>query len=215
MTRMTTLQKTHLNNAMRANKDVLLGTRIDALEYGAVAAPAVGTLTNAPILKYSIAPANADTDYVHAAILLVETVTQTITTGITNPDVPRIVSVTGVTNVTGNVVVHGTDMDGTVISDTIATNGAATVLGAKAFKTVTSIVVPPYAVAGTENVIIGIGNKFGMPKALTNTGMLLVKNFDNSADTGTLTASSTLASCFFAINGTPNSAKLLDLWFIA
>ena len=214
MARLTTLQQTHLNRASRANQDAVLGTRIDNIEYGGVASPAVGTVTNSPVVQYAIAPANASNTAVHANITLIQTVTQDISTNITNPDVPRVLSITGVTNVTGNVVITGTDMSGATITDTIASNGTATVVGAKAFKTVTNINVPPYAVAGTETISIGIANKFGMPVALSNTGFLLVKNFNNAADSGTLTASATLSSCFFSINGTPDGAKILDLYFI-
>lgn len=215
MARMTTLQKNQLTGSSRANKNVGLGARIDAIEYGAVVAPATGTLVNAPVLKYSLAPAATSNTAVHAAVLLAQTVTTTVTTGFTAPDYPRNIIVKGVTNVTGDVVINGTDYNNAVITETIASNGASAVAGALAFKTVTSAVLPPYAVAGTENISIGYGVKFGMPKALPNAGLLLVKSFNaGAADTGTLTASATLSACVFAINGTPDGTKVLDLYFI-
>jgi hypothetical protein len=212
---MTATQIDRVNNTREIFRVVGLGTRLDAMEYGTIATPAVGTLVNAPIVKYSIAPANTSNTAVHAAVLLAQTVTTTVTTGFTNPDFPRNILIKGVTNVTGDVVINGTDFNGTIITETIASNGASVVVGALAFKTVTSVVLPPYAVAGTENISIGYGVKFGMPKALPNAGLLLVKSFSaGAADTGTLTASATLSACVFAINGTPDGTKVLDLYFI-
>lgn len=68
---------------------------------------------------------------------------QTITTGITNPDYPRVLAVDGnVAGIAGNVVIAGTNYADEAITETIALNGTTTVPGTKAFKTVTSITVP-------------------------------------------------------------------------
>ena len=68
---------------------------------------------------------------------------QAKTTGITNPAVPRALSIVGnVSGITGNVVVAGKNYAGETITETLALNGATTVQGAKAFKTVTSIALP-------------------------------------------------------------------------
>jgi hypothetical protein len=66
-----------------------------------------------------------------------------ITTGITNPAVPRGLSIVGnVAGVAGNVVITGTNYAGEEIEETLALNGVTTVNGAKAFKTVTNISAP-------------------------------------------------------------------------
>jgi hypothetical protein len=67
----------------------------------------------------------------------------TVTTGITNPAVPRGLSIVGnVAGITGNVVITGTNYGGEAISETLALNGTTTVPGAKAFKTITNIAAP-------------------------------------------------------------------------
>ena len=97
------------------------------------------------------------------AATLLTTAVQSVTTSITNPDFPRLLSVTGGDgNVTGNVVIVGTDIRGNAITDTIALNGASTVDGVSAFKTVTSISLPVYASADTETVSVGISDKLGL-----------------------------------------------------
>lgn len=68
---------------------------------------------------------------------------QTITTGLTDPAVPRGLSVVGnVSGVAGNVVITGTNYKGEVITETLALNAATPRLGAKAFRSVTSVVLP-------------------------------------------------------------------------
>src|SRR5258708_6369026 len=63
---------------------------------------------------------------------------QTITAGITNPDVPRVLAITiggNVSNVTaGNVVISGWNVEGKPITDTIAYTTTAQVLGKLVFK---------------------------------------------------------------------------------
>jgi hypothetical protein len=68
---------------------------------------------------------------------------QTIITGITDPAVPRALSVVGnVSGITGNVLIIGKNYNDEVITETIALNAATPVFGAKAFKNVTSIALP-------------------------------------------------------------------------
>ena len=115
-----------------------------------------------PVVQKWTAPDAPAAANVLAATLLTAAV-QTISTGITNPDFPRILSIVGNDgNVTGNVVITGTNIRGEAITDTIAANGTNTVAGVKAFKTVTSIQLPVYAVAGTETISVGITDKLGL-----------------------------------------------------
>jgi len=200
-----------LNNMNAAAQRAQLGTLLS----GGAGIPESGSLSVVSTLKYSLAPALASITAVHAAILLVQTVTQTITTGITNPDFPRTITVDGNdANVTGNVVIAGTNILDEAITETIALSGTATVAGVKAFKTVTSIVVPAYAVAGTETVSIGTGAKVGFPVIIDNTANVLSKDFDGSVDAGTTTASTTVEGSIYASAGTFDGAKILELTFI-
>jgi hypothetical protein len=68
---------------------------------------------------------------------------QQIITGLSNPAVPRNLIIKGsAAGTTGNVVAHGTNFDGKVITETIALNGVTAVEGNKAFKTVSQIDLP-------------------------------------------------------------------------
>lgn len=215
MARLTTLQKTQLDNMNAAAQRGALGTRIDALEYGTATVPSAGTLTSLSAMEYATTPAIGTATYVHAAIALTAS-TQTITTSITNPDFPRIVTIKGnASGITGNVVITGTNYVGAAISDTIALNGATEVLGVKAFKTVTSIALPVEVHAGTDTVSIGVGNKIGFPIAIPNASVVIAKTFDGSADSSTITAAATVEGSLAAVAGTFNGTKIYKLVFLA
>lgn len=216
MARITTVQKNKLDKSNRASQDILLGTRLDTIEYGTMtASPSAGTVTPCTIIKYVTTPAVGTATYVHAAIALTDA-TQTVTTGITNPDFPRIVTVKGnASGITGNVVITGTDINGGAVTDTIALSGASEVLGTKAFKTVTSIALPVEVHAGTDTVSVGVGNKIGFPSAIPNTSLVLAKSFDGSVDSSTITAGATAQASLAAVAGTFNGTKEYALWFIA
>jgi len=166
-------------------------------------------------VHYQIAPDAISATAVHAAIALTAEA-QEITANITNPDVPRTVTVKGnASGIAGDVVVHGTDIEGGVISDTIALNGATEVEGTKAFATVTKFDLPAETHAGTDTVSVGIAKKFGMPHIVDNAALLLVKLFDGSTDSGTLAVDADeVEKNLFALNGTPNGTKLLDLYYL-
>lgn len=210
MKNLTALQITQLNNMNVASQRA--GGLGDLL-YGQLNLPDVGTLSVVSPMRYRTQPVIGTATYVHAAIALTDA-TQTVTTAITNPDVPRIVTVKG--NASGNagdVVITGTNINDEAITDTIALNGASEVLGVKAFKTVTSIALPVEVHAGTDTVSVGIGNKIGFPAAITNTALCFAKNFDGSVDAGTTTAAATVEGSIYALAGTLNGAKYLDLFF--
>lgn len=84
------------------------------------------------------------------------------------PDHPRNLTVTGNdANVSGDVIIEGINAVGAPITETIALNGTATVVGNKAFASVTLITLPPYDTADTERVRVGVGSKLGFPVALS------------------------------------------------
>ena len=97
------------------------------------------------LAHYHIAAADApegSSDGVHAAMNLGAAV-QAITTGITNPAVPRNIRIDGnVSGIDGKVKITGTNFAGAVISEEIQANGTTAVDGALAFKTVTKIELP-------------------------------------------------------------------------
>ncbi len=217
MARMTSKMISDLNRMNEASRRAGgLGARLDALEFGSVVTPAAGTITSGAIVKYAVAPVVGDNIRTLAATLLVQTVTKTVTTGITNPDFPRnLVVKGGDANVTGNVVINGTDILDAVLTETIALSGSSAVVGTKAFKTITSIVLPPYAVAGTETVSVGVGVKLGFPVRLYNINQKIYSNFDGSIDAGTVTVGAGVALSLYAVAGTMNGTKIVELGFFA
>lgn len=120
------------------------------------------------------APDAASATYVHANITLT-TAIQSITTGITSPDFPRVITIKGTKAggaLTGNVVITGTNIRGEVITDTIALNDNSEVAGVKAFKTITSIQVPVRATAG-DVVSIGVSDALGLDRCMSGDEVLM------------------------------------------
>lgn len=105
-------------------------------------------------------------------------VEQVITTGITNPDVPRNITATfggtagDIKAIT--VTIAGTNIDNEPISEVLpaaTVNTAGTVTGNKAFKTVTSITIPAHDGTGATTAI-GTGAKLGLPAELSRDTVL-------------------------------------------
>lgn len=117
------------------------------------------------------APAVGTTTAVHAAVTSTAS-QQVVTTGITNPDVPRNVTATA-GGTAGDiaaiqVVVTGTNMYGETISETLpafTVDTAGSVTGDKAFATVTSVTLPAHSGTGATTAI-GVGAKLGLPVKL-------------------------------------------------
>jgi hypothetical protein len=93
------------------------------------------------------------------------------------PSVPRNLVVTGnVSGITGDIVIDGTNYNDEDISETIALNGTAAVLGAKAFKTVSKITLPaqihtPTAQVETVAVTAGSDKSATLVVRVTAAGM--------------------------------------------
>jgi len=118
---------------------------------------------------YDGAPIAAVTTGVHAAVTDDGT-EQTITTAITHLDVPRNITATS-GGTAGDikaiqVTINGTNRDGQVITEVLpvfTVNTPTTVAGAKAFKTVTSIVIPAHDGTGATTAI-GFGEVLGLSR---------------------------------------------------
>lgn len=119
-------------------------------------------------------PALGTTTAVHAALATLGSGgPQVVTTGITSPPTPRNVTATS-GGTAGDikavqVTVTGTNEEDVVITETLpvfTVDSATTVVGSKAFKTVTSYSVP--AMDGTgATVAIGLGAKLGIGERLS------------------------------------------------
>ncbi len=205
----TTKQITQLNNMNRAAQNVQLGSILS----GSVAVPDVGSITPMSLVSYKIAPALASTTAVHAAITCPTTGTTLVTTSITDPDVPRLLTLTGnQATVTGDVVFTGTDINDAALTETVASNGTSTVPTTKAFKTLTSVLIPARG-AASDSIAIGTSAKVGFPVAIPQTTRVVAKNFDGATDAGTVTAGATAALSVYAAAGTFNAVKILELIF--
>jgi hypothetical protein len=147
----------------------------------------------------------------------------TVTTFSAQPDVPRnIVITTGGTTAdiaAGTAVVTGTNYFGRTISEnftiTAAQNGATT--GSKAFKTVTSVVLPGEqgGFAGTWS--IGTGVKLGLKRCMDQPGYLDWATVQGAYETTypTVAASATaVESNTVTTNTAPNGSKDIAFFFV-
>lgn len=172
-------------------------------------------LQSALVQHYQITPAASTATAIHAAVTLADAAITTVTTAITNPDVPRTLTIKGnAAGIAGDVVITGTNIRDAIITDTIALNGVAEVEGVNAFKTVTKIVFPARTQA-EDTVSVGMAKKFGMPHIVTYAACLIVKLFNGTADTGSLTVNADIEKNLFALNGAPNGTKIVDLYYLA
>lgn len=122
--------------------------------------------------------AAASTTGVHAAVTDTGS-QQVVTTGITNPPCPRNVTATAGGTATDikaiQVIIAGTNELDEAITETLpafTVDTAGTVLGSKAFKTVTSITIPAHDGTGATTAI-GFGDKLGLPYYLPDGNTVL------------------------------------------
>ena len=104
-------------------------------------------------LEFSAAQAAAASAAGALALTSLGEEAQDITVGITNPAVPRGLSVVGnVSGIVGNVKITGTNIIGEEITETLALNEDTPVNGAKAFKTITKVELPEQVHTPTAQV---------------------------------------------------------------
>lgn len=167
------------------------------------------------------APPLGVTNVVHAAVTDNGSA-QTITTGITNPSYTR--NITATSGGTGGdikavqVIITGTNEADQVITETLpvfTVNTATTVVGAKAFKTVTSIYIPAHDGTGATTAI-GTGALLGLGMAIprnTIRAAFLNKVLEGTAPTVAVSATaleSNTVSLNSALNGTAVDIDLYD-----
>lgn len=183
----------------------------------------IGGAKGGAVLVYEPgSPALGTTNAVHAAAaVLASGGPQVISTAITNPVIPRNVTATA-GGTAGDikavqVTVTGTNMRDEVITETLpvfTVDTAGTVVGSKAFKTVTSYSVP--AMDGTgATVAIGVGAELGLPNTLSrNTVIDAYLGGTKEGVAPTVTVSSTaVESNTVALNSALNaSAVAIDYY---
>lgn len=168
------------------------------------------------VAHVTLTPAAVSATGVMAATALAVGAQAGFTTGITSPVTPRNVTAKGnASGITGDVVIHGTNMNGEVISDTIALSGASEVAGVKAFKTVTSVDLPAETHAGTDTVSLGLGGKIGMNhKLAVNTVVAAAYNKVREATAPTVAVSATAIESNTILLNTALAGAEVQYWYI-
>lgn len=154
-------------------------------------------------------PALGTTTAVHAAVTDTGS-QQVVTTGITNPDVPRNITATA-GGTAGDikaiqVIVAGTNAEDVAITETLpafTVDTAGTVTGSKAFKTVTSITIPAHDGTGATTAI-GVGAKVGLLRRLSRNTVIAA--FLNGTKEGTAPTVAVSSSAIESNTVTLNSA---------
>ncbi len=132
---------------------------------------------------------------------------QTITTGFTDPPTPRVISASSA-GTAGDikaiqVTVNGLDANGVAISEVLpvfTVNTATTVVGAKAFASITSVVIPAHDGTGATTSF-GLGDILGLGVPLTRNSVLAT--FFGGVREATLPA--------VAFNGSAVESNTIDL----
>lgn len=164
----------------------------------------------------------ADVDAVIAAFNVSGDTAVVKTTGFTNPAVPK--NLVAATDGTAGdikavqVIVEGTNYLDEVITETLpvfTVDTKTTVVGSKAFKTVTKVTVPAMDGAGAT-VSIGVGEKLGLPYKLSrNTvipGMTFLNNAREATEPTVTVSSTAIESNTIDLNTALDGAKDVDVY---
>jgi hypothetical protein len=214
--RLTTKQKADLDKMnVPSQRAGGLGARLDAMQYGSLAG--LTGLTGRSVIEYEVAPVLGATTTIHAAITLL-VAAQTSVALTTNPDVPRVLNITGSAGgMSGNVKIYGTDVLGASIYDTIALSGSSTVAGTKAFATVTMVDLPAYTHAGTgDTVAIGVSTTLiGVPSVVKYATYELLHLFGGTNDGGSWAINAAASLNIYTVSGTLDGSTKLTLVYYA
>ena len=155
----------------------------------------------------------ADDDYVHAAITGTGAELE-VTTDITNPDIPRNISIktTNINSPSGDVVIEGINTRGEVDSDTITIIPGDIAYGVKAFATISKIILPA-GVTASDTVTVGISDKIGLILGIINASDVYKKRVNG------IDVSDEISGNVDVTNYTLNCATISDyeditIWFI-
>ena len=150
---------------------------------------------------------------IHAGIILVDGATASLDVNLTSPAVPRCVRIKGnAAGIVGDVVIEGTNFADVAITETIAANGVAVVEGAKAFKSITRVVVPARNAAANE-IAFGWNDKIGLPYKLAH-NTVDAAYLDNAKEGAapTVTVSATVLESNTVNLGSALNGKVVDVY---
>lgn len=201
---------------------ILLFFAFEALAYVVPTFRDIKPSTQIMIEKQTIAaPALTSATVMKALTATSASVTTTISTFLAQPDVPRnIIITTGGTTADcklATVVVNGTNFYGTAISENfaIADNQAGATTGTKAFKTVSSVVIPAQDGAGCT-YSVGVGSKLGLKACMATADHFFHAGLGGvkEATAPTVTAdASHVESNGATLSGSLDGAKAVILFF--
>lgn len=146
----------------------------------------------------------------------------TISTFLAQPDLPRNITITpGGTTAdvgAGDIIVTGTNIYGATITETVAVaaNASAAVATTKAFKSVTSVLLPGEDSPFGATWSIGVGDVLGLDRCMDGNNVLFatfVGVYETTRPTVTFSATA-VESNTVDINGTLDGAKDIDLYYI-
>ena len=141
---------------------------------------------------------------------------QTLTTFTAQPDYPRVLRVAAASSNSGNVVVTGTNQWGESITDTIVFGASKITNGVKAFKTVTSIVIPatvPSTSAPTYG--IGLANLFGLDRKVASVAAVIRGAVNGTAETTAPIVETVGYTASFTTAATSSAGALVEIFFMA
>jgi len=119
----------------------------------------------------------------------------------------------------GNIVVKGKNFADEEITETHTVTAGTpgtpgTFTGSIAFKEVTSVTVPVQD-GGSVTINVGWGKVFGIPYKLEADEQVILKLFNKSADSGTVTCDAVdIEKNVISLNGDPDGQKDIDLYII-
>lgn len=132
------------------------------------------------------------------------------------PDVPRNITVTatavGTADTMGTITVTGTNVFNQTITEVLTPVAGSTVAGAKAFKTVTSVVGAGWVIDASEGtkdtVTVGVGSVIGLPFKIL-TGDCLLSILGTAIIVPTVAVGAVESCTVDASSGTYNGSKAL------
>lgn len=143
-----------------------------------------------PISQISLgSPVAADTNYIVELVAIADGSTTALTLAHSTLDVPRNIQAVAAAASSSDAVLNivGTDLYGNTLTESLTLNNDTVVQTAQAFKTVTSITPAGGAGKGGTDVIIGTGNKLGLPVKLNKRTDLMQAWHGSTLDGGGLT----------------------------
>lgn len=172
-----------------------------------------GRIRLGQIAWYEEAPAIGTATAIHAAVTLAPDDPTLVSSGFTQPDVPRLLTLKGnAASVTGNAVITGSDANNRAITETVELNGASPVTTTRAFARVFTVTLPARAASG-NTVSVGTANVVGLTHALA-VDVRLHTTFDGAADAGTLQLDAEVSKTLFTPAGTFDGAKVLRILYV-